>query len=73
LPFLTPHDSVKFVVANEDDFLYARAAMAQCEIRAEIIITPVEGSDYRAIADYIVKENLPVRFQVQLHKILGMK
>lgn len=73
LPFITPRDCVKFVVADEDDFLYARVVMAQCEIRGEIIITPVEGSDYRAIADYIVKENLPVRFQVQLHKILGMK
>jgi 7-carboxy-7-deazaguanine synthase len=73
LPSLTPRDSVKFVVANEDDFLYARAVMARYDIQAEIIITPVEGSDYRAIADYIVEENLPVRFQLQLHKILGMK
>jgi 7-carboxy-7-deazaguanine synthase len=47
--------------------------MARYDIRGEVIITPVEGSDYRAIADYIVEENLPVRFQLQLHKILGMK
>jgi len=73
LPFITPCDSVKFVVADEDDFLYARAVMARYEIRGEILITPVEGSDYRTIADYIVEENLPVRFQLQLHKILGMK
>lgn len=73
LPFITPRDCVKFVVADEDDLLYARAVTAQCEIRGEIIISPVEGADYRAVADYIVKENLPVRFQMQLHKILGMK
>ncbi len=73
LPFITPHDCVKFVVADEDDLLYARAVMSQCEIRGEVFISPVEGSDYRAIADYVVKENLPVRFQLQLHKILGVK
>ncbi len=73
LPFITPRDCVKFVVADEDDLLYARAVMAQCDIRGEVFISPVEGSDYRAIADYIVKENLPARFQLQLHKILGVK
>jgi len=73
LPFITPRDCVKFVVADDNDLLYARAVMARCEIRGEIFISPVEGSDYRAIADYIVKENLPVRLQVQLHKILGVK
>jgi 7-carboxy-7-deazaguanine synthase len=73
LPFITPRDCVKFVVADDNDLLYARAVMTQCQIRGEIFISPVEGSDYRAIADYIVKENLPVRLQVQLHKILGVK
>jgi 7-carboxy-7-deazaguanine synthase len=73
LPFITPRDCVKFVVADEDDLLYARAVMARYDIRGEIFVSPVEGSDYRAIADYIVEENLPVRFQLQLHKILGVK
>jgi 7-carboxy-7-deazaguanine synthase len=73
LPFITPHDCVKFVVADEDDLLYARAVMTRYDIRGEIFVSPVEGSDYRAIADYIVEENLPVRFQLQLHKILGVK
>jgi len=73
LAYITPRDCVKFVVADEDDLLYARAVMSRCEIRAEVFISPVEGSDYRAIADYIVEENLPVRFQLQLHKILGVK
>jgi 7-carboxy-7-deazaguanine synthase len=73
LPFITPRDCVKFVVADEDDLLYARAVMSRYDIRGEIFVSPVEGSDYRAIADYIVEENLPVRFQLQLHKILGVK
>ncbi|CVK33072.1 radical SAM protein [Methanoculleus bourgensis] len=73
LRHITPRDSVKFVVADENDLLYARAVMAHYEIRGEVFISPVEGADYRAIAEYIVEEDLPVRFQVQLHKILGVK
>ncbi len=48
LSAITAHDSVKFVVADMDDLLYARAVMGR-------------------------SENLPVRFQVQLHKVLGMR
>ena len=73
LAHITPRDSVKFVVADADDLLYARAVMNRCEIRGEVFISPVEGTARRAIAEQIVKENLPVRFQVQLHKILGIK
>lgn len=73
LRHITPRDSVKFVVADENDLLYARAVMSHYEIRGEVFISPVEGADYRAIAEYIVEEDLPVRFQVQLHKILGVK
>ena len=73
LPFITPRDCVKFVVADEDDLLYTRAVMSRYAIQGEVFISPVEGADYRAIADYIVEENLPVRFQLQLHKILGVK
>jgi len=73
LRHITPRDSVKFVVADETDLHYARAVMAGYDIRGEVFISPVGGSDYRAIAEYIVREDLPVRFQVQLHKILGVK
>jgi len=73
LPFISQRDCVKFVVADEDDLLYARAVMARYTIRGEVFFSPVEGSDCRAIADYIVEENLPVRLQLQLHKILGVK
>ena len=61
------------VIEPADDLLYARAVMNRCEIRGEVFISPVEGTARRAIAEQIVKENLPVRFQVQLHKILGIK
>ncbi len=70
---ITPRDCVKFVVADLADLRYAQAVIAQYDIRGEIFVSPVEGSDRRAIAEYIVEQNLPVRFQVQLHKILGVR
>jgi 7-carboxy-7-deazaguanine synthase len=73
LRHITGADCVKFVVADIEDLRYAQSIMIHHEIRGEVFISPVEGSDYRAIADYVVEQNLPVRFQLQLHKILGVK
>ncbi len=70
---ITPRDSVKFVVADIDDCRYAQAVISHYDIRGEIFISPVTGSDYLAIAQYILDQNLPVRFQLQLHKIIGVK
>jgi len=67
------HDSVKFVVKDENDLAYAREVIGAYRINGEIFLTPVFGSDCKAIAEYILAHNLPVRFQVQLHKIIGMK
>ncbi|NLA38469.1 MAG: radical SAM protein, partial [Methanomicrobiales archaeon] len=41
LQYITPRDSVKFVVADEADLLYARGVMDHCEIRGEVFISPV--------------------------------
>jgi 7-carboxy-7-deazaguanine synthase len=70
---ITPRDCVKFVVADIADCRYAQAVIAHYDIRGEIFVSPVAGSDYLAIARYIVEQNLPVRFQLQLHKIIGVK
>jgi 7-carboxy-7-deazaguanine synthase len=42
-------------------------------IAGEIFFSPVAGSDYAIIAQFILANNLPVRFQLQLHKIIGVK
>jgi 7-carboxy-7-deazaguanine synthase len=67
------HDSVKFVVNDLKDLAYVQEVLENHRIAGEIFMTPVFGSDCKAIADYILSHNLPVRFQVQLHKIIGMK
>ena len=73
LDALRSQDSVKFVVKDETDCQYAREIIASYRIHGEIFLSPVFGSDYNMIAKFILDNNLPVRFQIQLHKIIGVK
>jgi 7-carboxy-7-deazaguanine synthase len=64
---------VKFVVGGAEDCEYARRVIGDHPTRAEILFSPVFGTDCRAIADYLLAHDLPVRFQLQLHRILGVR
>ena len=73
LEAIRPQDSVRFVVMDEADCRYAQDIIATYQIRSEIFLSPVYGSDYTVISKFILVNNLPVRFQLQLHKIIGVK
>jgi 7-carboxy-7-deazaguanine synthase len=73
LDILRPQDSVKFVVKDQTDCQYAREIITSYRIPGEIFLSPVYGSDYTMIVKFILDNNLPVRFQIQLHKIIGVK
>jgi 7-carboxy-7-deazaguanine synthase len=73
LDAIRPQDSVKFVVKDVADCQYARDIITKHRIRGEIFLSPVYGSDYPIISKFILVNNLPVRLQVQLHKIIGVK
>ena len=73
LPLLTVHDQVKFVLCSREDFDWARQVLAQHRLHetCDVLFSPSAGQlDARALADWIIEEKLPVRFQMQLHKIL---
>jgi 7-carboxy-7-deazaguanine synthase len=70
---LSPHDSVKFVVKDENDCRYARDIITKYRIPGEIFFSPVFGCEYSPIIQFIQDNALPVRFQIQLHKIIGVK
>jgi len=72
LSAIRSRDSVKFVVKDEEDCMYAAEIIGHHRIAGEIFITPVYGADYGKIAGFILDNNLPVRFQVQLHKVIGV-
>jgi 7-carboxy-7-deazaguanine synthase len=66
-------DSVKFVVKGTEDLNYAQDVISSHPILGEFLVSPVHGSDYGALARQVLDRNMPVRFQVQLHKILGIR
>ena len=72
LPLLTPEDTAKFVVQDEEDCRYLARVLASFPIASEVFVSPVFGSDYHPIVRFILDHDLPVRFQVQLHRILGV-
>ncbi|MFW6350101.1 MAG: 7-carboxy-7-deazaguanine synthase QueE [Thiohalospira sp.] len=70
---LRPADQVKFVLADRGDYEWARDVVAEYGLdrRCEILFSPVhEALSARDLADWVVADGLPVRFQVQLHKYL---
>jgi 7-carboxy-7-deazaguanine synthase len=73
LKHIRKEDSVKFVVADQADCRYAQGVMDTHRIAGEIFFSPVFGSDIAPIIECILTSNLPVRFQVQLHKVIGVK
>jgi 7-carboxy-7-deazaguanine synthase len=70
---ITARDTVKFVVGGTEDLEYATDVIASHPIPGEYLLSPVFGSDPGALARQVLERNLPVRFQVQLHKILGVR
>lgn len=70
---IRPEDSVKFVVKDEVDCRYAQEVINAHRIAGEIFFSPVFGTDYKVLTKFILVNNLPVRFQLQLHKLIGVK
>jgi len=73
IPLLTTHDQVKFVICSRDDFDWAKAIIDEHQLttRCDVLFSPSHAQiTPRELADWIVAEKVPVRFQTQLHKIL---
>lgn len=73
LESLTSEDQVKFVICDEADYQWARQRLAQDELdrRCEVLFSPAYGQlDPTELAEWILRDRLPVRLQVQLHKLL---
>lgn len=70
---LTTQDQVKFVLCDRADYDWARAVVAERKLaeRCTVLFSPsYEQLSARDLADWIVADRLPVRFQTQLHKSL---
>jgi len=71
---LTHRDQVKFVVCSKTDYEWARFAMDQYDLTSkgcEILFSPSYGQvSPRELAEWILADNLPVRMQLQMHKLI---
>jgi len=72
LNYLTPHDEIKFVITDAADYEWARAMLHEHKLiqRCPVLFSPVHGHLLSGqLADWVLRDRLPVRVQVQLHKI----
>jgi 7-carboxy-7-deazaguanine synthase len=71
LQHLSSIDQVKFVICSEADYIWSKQLLKRERLaeRAELIMLPAFGQqDAAQLAEWILQDRLPVRFQMQLHK-----
>jgi len=73
LEALTAHDQVKFVICSREDYEWARQILLEKNLAdiCEILFSPSWGKvNATELAEWVLQDQLPVRYQLQLHKIL---
>ena len=73
LSLLTAHDQIKFVICGREDYEWSRDVLREHRLheRCDVLFSPSKSEvSARDLADWIVADRLPVKFQMQLHKIL---
>lgn len=77
LAHLRPGDEIKFVVCDDKDYLFSKDFIVRHELAGKhtLLMSPVLGDgrgagDAAWLPERILRDGLPVRFQVQLHKVL---
>ena len=73
LDHLTPHDQIKFVICSREDYEWARDQVTERDLAllCPVLFSPAWGLvDPAELAEWILADRLPVRFQLQLHKLL---
>ncbi len=70
---LRPTEQIKFVICDRADYEWSRAKVAELglDARCTVLFSPsADQLPARQLADWILEDRAPVRFQLQLHKIL---
>lgn len=70
---LTSHDELKFVIVDEADYRWSADMLREHRLaeRCPVVFSPAFGKiTPRELAEWILRDRLPVRMQVQLHKVL---
>tara|TARA_B100000029_G_scaffold305942_1_gene298804 strand:+ start:49 stop:684 length:636 start_codon:yes stop_codon:yes gene_type:complete len=69
---LQMHDEIKFVIGNKEDYDWAKNKIQKYNLMdRKILFSPVHDVlDSKSLSEWILKDNLKVRFQIQLHKYI---
>lgn len=71
---LTSRDEVKFVLADREDYEWAKSVLAEHDLKSrchEVLFSPVFGRlNPGQLVEWILEDRLPVRFQLQIHKFV---
>jgi len=74
IPVLTPQDQIKFVICSREDYEWARFKLDEFKLSekvSDVLFSPSFGQiQPLELAEWILADNLKVRFQLQLHKLL---
>ncbi len=73
LDCLTPQDEIKIVMGDEQDYQWAKKILQQDNLadKCSVVFSPTHGNlNATQLAEWILRDKLPVRMQIQLHKIL---
>lgn len=73
IAYLTSNDQLKIVIADVGDYQWAKQQLLDYQLasRCQVLFSPVMGQMSPSdLADWILADQLPVRFQIQLHKYL---
>lgn len=79
LLILQSKDEVKYVVANEEDYNFMKKIIKSYPTKASILVSPMfekDGTickDCKDLVNWVLRDNLSIRVQIQLHKILNAK
>ncbi|NND57056.1 MAG: 7-carboxy-7-deazaguanine synthase QueE [Xanthomonadales bacterium] len=70
---LTPNDQIKFVICSHEDYSWAKQQLRERNLDrfCDVLFSPAWGQlEPKDLAKWMLKDRLPVRFQLQLHKLL---
>jgi 7-carboxy-7-deazaguanine synthase len=71
LTCLAPEDEIKFVICDRSDYEWAKGVIQRHELKHNLLMGVAYGClEPKVLVDWILEDNLPVRFQLQFHKYI---
>lgn len=74
---LTEQDEVKFIIADKSDYYFMKTVLQVVPTKAKVLLSPMFDHNLKQtigkdLCEWVIEDNLDVKIQIQLHKILGV-